>query len=174
MQTGLYILWITENNKVIIYTFFSINTVLIIHFILLPCSIPFILSILLWQCPVPSGIELKAQKCFHLACSALCFITSKIPSLNRSIKMNVFSPASAVCQIAASKSGSAFSQRCSGNFRSPPGRGLGQRCSSAFHSLLLRALLRSGFPGRSDMIIWRRRKKLKGGEGTQFLQVVLL
>lgn len=173
MLTGLYILWMTENNKVIIYTLFSISTILIIHFTLLPCFIPLILCILLQQCPVPSGIELKAWKRFHFACSALYFITSKISSLNRSIKMHVFSPSSATCQIAASKSGSVFSKSCSGNLCNHPGRGLGQRCSSAFHSVLLQALLRSGFSGRSDMIIWRRWRKWKGGEGTPFLQVVL-
>ena len=170
MQTGLYILWIYENNKVIIYTLFSINTILRVHLILLACFIPLVLRILLWQYPAPSGIELKAWKCFHFACSALYHFWS----LNRSIEMNVFSPSSAAHQMAASESGSVFSRSCSGSPHSHPCRGLGQRCSSALLSVLLRALLRSGSSGRSDAMIWRRRKNWKGGEGAQFLQVVLL
>lgn len=96
---GLHVLWITENSNIITCTLFSVSTILIMCFIILPCLILLILCIWLWQCPVQSGIGLKAWKSFHFACSALYFITSKIPSLSRSIKMNLFSPSSAVCQI---------------------------------------------------------------------------
>lgn len=140
-------LWITENSKVITCTLFSVSTILIMCFIILPCLIPLILCIWLWQCPVLIGIELKAWKSFHFASSALYFITSKIPSLSWSIKMKLFSPSSAVCQIAAPRWGSVLSKGCPGNLPRHPGQGEGWCCSSAFHSALLWALLHSGFPG---------------------------